>query len=292
MSNEKVQGVTGIIDAHVHLIDKGRFQYPWLEAAPPINRSHLVSDYLNSYADFSIEKFIFIEACVNIEDSIAEAEWMANDVARDTPQLGAIVAQACVERGAAVQEQLDKLSGIPLVTGVRRVLAFPFQNDLDFCIQPEFIAGVQLLAEYDYSFDIGARIENLPNVIEMIKLCPNIRFVLNHIGKPEIEQGLMEPWRTYIEQLADFDNVKCKAAGLLLDAGKRKSADNIKPYIFEVLDLFGVDRVIFGSDFPVHNLNGTSREWIAIMRDICRELSDGDRAKIFHDNAQSTYRIA
>ena len=190
-----------------------------------------------------------------------------------------------------MREELDQLVQLPLVHGVRRILAAPFQHDLAFCLQPAFLEGLRLLPEYGFSFDIGISAVNLPNVVLMVQHCPDVRFILNHIGKPLIAQGVMEPWRTQCRQLAAFPQVSCKVSGLLTEAGPEWSLAKIRPYIAEAVDAFGFDRLMFGSDFPVQNLVGDYVSWATVVSDALADATEEERTRLFRTNAQQCYRI-
>jgi L-fuconolactonase len=175
-------------------------------------------EYQAALNGITVDSFVFVEVGAHDEDGLDEARWVSS-LGKEEPRLGAIVAQARLERGAAVREELDQLVQLPLVHGVRRILAAPFQHDLAFCLQPAFLEALRLLPEYGFSFDIGISAVNLPNVVLMVQHCPDVRFILNHIGKPLIAQGVMEPWSTQFRQLAAFPQVSCKVSGLLTEAG-------------------------------------------------------------------------
>ena len=141
-------------------------------------------------------------------------------LARADQRIRALVAHAPLERGAAVTPDLEKLAAHERVRGIRRLV----QDEADdaFCLRPGFIEGVRLLADFDLSFAIGVYHRQLASAVELVRRCPDVRFVLDHCGKPGIRDKLMEPWRTHITALAALPNVWCKISGLITEADPRR----------------------------------------------------------------------
>ena len=155
---------------------------------------------------------------------------------------------------------MEKLAEDTLVKGIRRLIQ---GENVDFCIQPNFINGVKTLARYGLSFDICIFHPQLANAIRLVEQCPNIQFILDHIGKPDIKNQLFEPWKQEIKTLADFPNVYCKISGLVTEADHENwTAADLQPYIEHVIECFGFDRVIYGSDWPVSTLASDYPRWV------------------------------
>jgi L-fuconolactonase len=202
-----------------------------------------------------------------------------------------MVAALPLERGAAIEADLDRLRQHKILRGIRRLIQN--QPDPDFCIQPDFIAGLKLLAPHDMVFDICVFHHHLPNVIKMVSRCPEVRFVLDHIGKPAIKAGLMDPWRQDMRELASLENVHCKISGVSTEADhKTWTRDQIRPYIEHAIESFGFDRIMYGGDWHVLELAGTYPDWVDIVDEITCDASAQDRRKLFRDNAISIYRLA
>ena len=175
-----------IVDAHLHVWRKDLLNYDWLAVRPKINRSFVLTDYNQACGDVKVEKMVFIQAEVAPEEALREAEWVTL-LAEQDPRLQAIVAWAPLELGDGARSSLEKMAANPRIKGVRRIIQF--EPDQNFCLQPAFVHGVQLLSEYHFSFDICINHTQLANTIRLVQQCPDTSFVLDHIGKPDIKNS-------------------------------------------------------------------------------------------------------
>lgn len=278
-----------IVDAHVHLLDPARLGYAWTRNAPGLRPKASPADLIAAAAPVEIERFVFVEVDVDEGQYLDEAAWVSELAAAD-PRLGGAVACLPLERGEAIRKDLEKLAALKTVRGVRRLIQN--QPDPDFCIRPDFIAGLKLLAPHDLSFDICIFHHHLPNAIRMVEQCPEIRFVLDHIGKPAIKAGELDPWRADLRKLAALPNVHCKISGVSTEADHRNwTRSGITPYVEHALESFGFNRVMFGSDWHVLELAGTYPDWVHIVDEITHGCSPEERRKLFRDNAIAFYRL-
>ncbi|MSU60195.1 MAG: amidohydrolase [Pedosphaera sp.] len=279
---------TGIVDAHVHLWDPARLNYPWLTSVPALNRSFVPADFAAASAGVGVAKLVFVECGRDAAQSIAEADWVS-ELAKSEPRLKAILAHASLEKGRAAREELAALAKRPLVKGVRRLLQG--EADTDFCLRPEFVAGVELLAEFGFTFDLCIRHEQLRAVTELVQRVPRVNFMLDHFGKPPIRTGVSEPWATELRALAALPNASCKLSGLTTEADLQnwKLAD-LRPYCDVVLDAFGFDRVVFGGDWPVATLATDYRRWAGTVSELLASATAAQRKKVFQTNAEKFYR--
>ena len=280
-----------IVDAHLHLWDPTRFRMSWLDDNPLLNKPYGLADYHAHTAGIEVAAMVYIQVDVEPPYALLEARWAAERATED-PRLGGIVPYAPLEFGEQVRAFLEALVMIsPLVKGVRRIVQS--EPDPDFCLQPSFVRGTQILPEYSLSCDICINYRQLASTIELVRRCPNTSFILDHLGKPNIAGGMTEPWHAQISELASLPNVVCKVSGAVTEADHTHwTNDDLAPYIAHVLEAFGEDRVVFGGDWPVV-LNASSyQRWVETLDTLTAHLSPEAKRKLWADNARRFYRIS
>jgi L-fuconolactonase len=142
------------------------------------------------------------------------------------------------------------------------------------------------------SFDLCINHTQLCNATELVRRCPNVRFILDHIAKPDIKAGLLDPWRVQLRELAARPNVWCKMSGLVTEADHQKwTPADLRPYIDHVIDCFGFDRVIFGGDWPVAAQATDFPRWVSTLDDALRGCSPDELHKLYVQNAEAFYRV-
>jgi L-fuconolactonase len=277
-----------IIDSHVHFWNPERLKYDWLSEIPALNRSFLPVDLPQQGQGWQREKLIFVQADCLPEQGLSEVEWVSS-LAQDEAALAGIVAFAPMEIGEGVQTQLEALRAFPLVKGVRRLIQ---SEALGFSTRPDFINAVNLLPNFGYTFDICIKAHQVLDILSLVKSCPNVQFVLDHCGKPNIKAGQLEPWREQIRELAEFPNLVCKLSGLVTEASHQHwQANDLRPYIEHVLDCFGIERLLFGSDWPVIRLAASYEAWIELLQNSVADFSDNERHLLFYKNAERVYKL-
>jgi len=194
------------------------------------------------------------------------------------------------ERGEALRADLEMLASCPLVKGVRRNLQA--ERDADFTRQRSFIAGLKLLSEFGFTFDLCIRADQLPRAAELVRRVPEVTFVLDHFGKPGVRSKLFEPWASDLRAFAEAPNVICKISGLTTEADwHRWQPADLKPYFDHALACFGPDRVLFGSDWPVATLACGYDRWIETVRELISCTNDQELVQLFQTNAERIYRV-
>ncbi len=277
-----------IADTHVHLWHPKQLRYPWLKQVPILNKPYLLNDYSAAHENLEIESIVFVQCNVHPDDGLKETAWVTS-LAAVEPRIKGIVAWAPLEEGKLVAPFVEKLAEDTLVKGIRRLIQ---GESVDFCIQSNFVNGVKTLARYGLSFDICIFHPQLSNAIRLVEQCPNVQFILDHIGKPDIKNQLFEPWKQEIKTLADFPNVYCKISGLVTEADHENwTAAELQPYIEHVIECFGFDRVIYGSDWPVSTLASNYPRWVQTLQDAVSGCTPEKLKKLFHDNAIKFYRL-
>ncbi|MGH2497303.1 MAG: amidohydrolase family protein [Ktedonobacteraceae bacterium] len=280
-----------IIDTHVHLWNPDQFSMYWLAGIPQLNRPYGLQEYRQQTQGLPITGIVYVEVGVEPREALREARYVA-ELAHEEPRLQAIVAAAPVERGDAVREHLQALVAIsPLIKGARRNIQD--ENEPDFCLRPDFVAGVRLLPEFNLSFDLCIKHWQLPSVVELVRLCPDTNFILDHLGKPDIKQRLLAPWQADLRKLAALPNVACKISGMVTEADHTGwQPANLEPYIVTVLEAFGEERVLFGSDWPVILLASSYRRWYETLDALTARLPASARRRLWAENARRFYRMS
>jgi L-fuconolactonase len=277
------------VDSHVHFWDPPGLPYPWLDAEPTISRAHVPSDLLTEAGNHAPRHIVFVQAGCERSRSLDEVTWVEGLAERE-PKIAAIVAFAPVDEGAATTRALDALCERPLVRGVRHLIQDA--TDPQLCQRPAFVDGVRSVGQRGLCFELCLRKEQLPAAIELVRACPDTRFVLDHAGKPDIRAARLDPWRADIETIAAFPRVVCKLSGLVTEAHATAwTPDDLRPYVEHVIACFGPGRLLFGSDWPVVKLASTYTRWLESARALLDRLAPADRDAIFFDNARRTYRI-
>jgi L-fuconolactonase len=279
-----------IVDAHLHLWDPQHFAIPWLDGNATLNRRFTPAEYAEHTQGIAIEAMVYLEVDLDPHYVLLEPRWVA-ERAQEDPRIKAIVAHAPVEHGERIRGFLDALVGAsPLVRGVRRLLQG--EPEVDFCLRPDFVRGVQLLAEYGLSFDICIFHAQLAAATELVRRCPQTSFILDHLGKPDIKGKLLDPWRTQMRELAALPNVICKVSGAVTEADHEHwSSADLRPYVAHAIEVFGADRVAFGGDWPVTLLASSYRRWVETLDELTAGLSEAAKRKLWAENAKRFYRI-
>ena len=275
-----------IVDSHVHFWDPLGRHHDWLAGVPSLNRRLGPEDY--DAGRHELRGFVFVQADCREEEALGEAQWVAS-LAESFPAIRGVVAYAPLQQGGAVEDQLDALVDEPLVVGVRRLLQ---DRPLDEITDARFIEGVRLLGERNLRFDICIRHAQLPAATELVEACPDTVFVLDHLAKPPVAAGLLDPWREHMTRMADHPNVSCKLSGLASEAAPEWHDADVVPYLEHALEVFGPARCMVGSDWPVLSLVGTIERWFDIVVALTAQLSDDDGAAVLGGTAEAIYGLA
>ena len=279
-----------IIDTHLHVWDPEHLDYPWLEEVPFLNRPFLIRDYQKACGKVDVAKMVFVQAEVDSSQYRKEVEWVTS-VAKEDPRIGAIVAWAPLEKGNEAAPELEELAKNPLVKGIRRIIQF--EPDIEFCLRPGFVRGVQLLSTYGLTFDICINHLQMANAIKMVEQCSDVNFVLDHIGKPNIKDQVFEPWKTELKILSGFSNVRCKMSGLVTEADPENwTREDLKPYIHHVLECFGFGQTMYGGDWPVAAQATEYQRWVETLEWAVGGSGNDALHALFNENAADFYSLA
>jgi L-fuconolactonase len=282
-----------IVDAHVHFWDPAALRYPWLHEIPSLDQALLPADYRRATGEMPISRIIFIEANCRPAEAQREAAWVER-LAEAEPRIAGIVAFADVAQGlgpggSGLGRALDALARSPRLKGIRQNIQ---GNAAGFCLRQAFVDGVREVGRRSLTFDLCATHDQLGDVVQLVRQCSDTRFVLDHCGKPAIRDQRPEQWRQDIVALAAHENISCKLSGLLTEAGPEGwSDDDLLPYAECVVESFGAERVMYGSDWPVLTLAGSYCDWYGFTERFTAAWSAAERSGFYGDNASRVYSL-
>jgi L-fuconolactonase len=279
-----------IIDSHVHLYDVARLRYGWLSCVPKINRTYLLNDFDAACGPVQVDRIVFAEVAVDPGLHLQEAAFV-QEMADKDKRLAAMIAHAPVEKGAAVEEDLAALAKFSTLRGIRRLIET--EPDPGICLQPGFLEGVCRVGRHGLTFDICVKHWGMVFAIELARRCPDVQFVLDHIGKPGIKYGLREPWWSQMRELAALPNVVVKISGVITEADHAAwTPADVKPYVAHTLECFGFDRCMYGSDWTVAELTHRYPVWVQILDEVTADATPDERRKLFRETAARIYRLS
>jgi L-fuconolactonase len=226
---------------------------------------------------------------VQARQSLEETNWLL-ELADLNPHIKGVVGWVDLQ-SEQVEEQIATFAKQPKAVGVRHVIHD--EEDFEFILRPEFIRGVKLLEKFNLTYDILIFPKHLKNAVKLVKQCsPNQTFVVDHIAKPLIKDGILSPWKKEIAELASFPNVYCKVSGMVTEADWNNwKPEDIKPYLDVVFKAFGNERILIGSDWPVCLVAGKYSEVMNVLIDYISDLTEENKLKILGNNAINAYNI-
>jgi predicted TIM-barrel fold metal-dependent hydrolase len=276
-----------LVDTHQHLWDLKQFPYSWCAGIPALNRSFIFSAYAAAASGLNITKTVFMECDVDDPHQLDEARHVQK-LAAQHPLICGIVASARPEKDD-FRAHLEQLAQLPAVRGVRRVLHT--QPD-ELSASPRFGENIRMLSGFGFTFDLCVLARQLPVAIALVRKCPQVTFVLDHCGVPDVKGRVFDSWREDIRQLALQQNVLCKVSGLVAYADPATwTANDLQPYVDHVIAAFGWNRVVWGGDWPVCTLSATIAQWVTATHELTKHATEEQRAKLLHRNAERVYRI-
>lgn len=273
------------IDAHQHFWKYSPGEYGWInDEMAVLKRDFLPGDLAPLLAANGFDGSIAVQACQTIE----ETQWLLS-LAEKGELIRGVVGwvDLC---SPDLPAQLDALANHRKLVGVRHVVQA--EPDDEFMLRSDFQRGIARLAEYGLAYDLLLYPRHLPVAAKLLQQFPQQRFVLDHIAKPGIADGLVEPWSRDIQELAKHENVCCKLSGMVTEARwKRWNPEDFRPYLDVVFGAFGADRLMIGSDWPVCTVSAGYAKTIAIVNDYIRRLDLGTREQILGGNCASFYGL-
>lgn len=235
------------IDAHQHFWRYDPRDYAWIDdSMVTLRRDFLPAEALRELTLACVD----LAVAVQVRQTIEETRWLLA-LADAHPFIVGVVGWVDLQ-SPAVERELDEVSRHPGLVGIRHIVQ---SEPDDFLTRPAFLRGMALLERYRLAYDILVYERQLPAVIEFVAKFPSQRFVLDHLGKPDVRRGRLDPWRGHLRRLSTFPNVWCKLSGLVTEADWCGwSSAQLRPYLETAAECFGPGRLMIGSDWPVCTL--------------------------------------
>ena len=275
-----------VIDSHHHFWQYDPLQYPWIDEA----KSRLRRDFLPEHLAVEIAA-AGVDGVVSVQarQTVEETRWLLDFAERNEFIRGVVGWAPLVS--PRVAEELAPLAERTKLKAVRHVLQD--EPDPDYMLRPDFDRGISELAPLGLVYDILIFERHLPQAIQLVDRHPAQVFVVDHVAKPRIGEGLLSPWRENIRELARRQNVYCKISGMVTEADWREwTPEQLRPYYDAVLEAFGPRRLMFGSDWPVCLLACDYRRWKDLVGYFIAELSPAEQKRILGETAIEAYRLS
>ena len=279
------QASAAVVDSHHHFWDLGRFEYPWMPQGPSVlRRDYFPEDLAPLLQRNGISRTVVVQAIGDAGETtflldLAEAnDFVAGVVAwidLTSPDAGKI---------------LDDLMKRRRIVGIRHQIHD--EADDAWMIREDVIRGLRELERRELAYDLLVRPQHLKYVPALADKVPSLRMVVDHIAKPLIAQRSMDPWAEDIAQVAAIPGIYCKVSGMVTEADHAHwSPDDLKPYVSHVVEQFGLNRVMWGSDWPVCQLAATYEEVLVAALQAVGAVSDEEKARFLGGNAVEFYRL-
>lgn len=271
------------IDAHQHFWEYSPEEYGWIDERMDVIRRSFAPDDLKPHLEANgFDGSVAVQA----RQHLGETEYLLRLADEDASVRGVVgwVDLRCDD----VEAQLDRFRAHPRFVGVRHIV----QDEADdrFLMTDDFVRGVGLVG--DLSYDVLIYPKQLPAALEFVARFPEHRLVLDHIAKPYIGRGELEPWASQIRELAQAPNLYCKVSGMVTEAEWQGwKRQDFQPYLDVVFEAFGPTRIMIGSDWPVCTLAASYDEVVDIIATYVEPLSERDKAAVFGGTATEFYKL-
>lgn len=275
---------TSTIDAHHHMWRYSAAEYEWIDGPlTEIQRDFLPADLQRELVAANVDGAVVVQA----RQHESETQWLLS-LSRETPQILGVVGWARIA-AEDFPQRLEQLAREAKVVGLRHWV----QAERDgFLEQPEFNRGIRALRGVGLVYDLLLVERQLEEATRFVDRHREQPFVLDHMAKPKIATGELEPWRKRIIELARRPNVYCKISGMVTEANpKNWTPEQLRPYLDVVLEAFGTQRLMAGSDWPVCLVGTSYKGWWDLLRDYFAEFSEEERESIFGGCAMKTYGL-
>ena len=274
-----------IIDSHHHFWNYTDEDYGWIDnSMSRIRRNFLPSDLKKTIGDAGVDGVISVQA----RQSLEETDWLLKLSEENDFIMGVTGWLPLVDDD--IESIAEQYASHKKLKGVRHVIHD--EEDDNFILRKDFNRGVNKLIKHNLIYEILIFEKHLPQTISFVDKHPEQIFVLDHIGKPRIEENILSPWRENIAELAKRENVLCKMSGMVTEADfKQWTEAQLQPYAEVILDCFGAERVMFGSDWPVCLVASEYDQWLNTVNSFIKQLSKNEQKQILGVNARRVYEL-
>lgn len=276
-----------MIDAHHHLWDPSRRSYPWMTGAAldPIRHPYTVDDLRAVTKAAGVHATVLVQTVSSLEET---EEFLAT--ARDEPLIAGVVGWVDLT-ASDVAAQLASLAELGPLVGIRHQVEG--EPDHEWLLRPDVLRGLAAVGAAGLAYDLLVTPAQLPAAASVAARLPELKFVLDHAAKPPIAAGEWEPWAGAVAALAERENVHCKLSGLVTEADWAAwQVGHLQRYVGHVLDSFGPERLLFGSDWPVCELAASYEVVVDTAVELTGSLSDPERLAVFEHNARRVYSLS
>ena len=272
-----------ILDTHHHLWDLSLRSYDWITELPEnesikINRNFLIND-LDVLAD---ENNVTGTICVQAHQSEEEALWLL-EIAKNSNLIKGVVCWIDL-KNSNIGFSLDKYQKYDKFCGIRHV--WHDEKNEDWIMDPKVIKGLKTLSERQINFDFLVRPNHLKYIFEVYEKIPKLNGVIDHIAKPKIKENIFEPWAENISELSKIDSLNCKISGMVEEMNESQGISILKNYTDHIIESFGGDKVMYGSNWPVCLTKKSYSEVLEIAKSISNIL---EPEEFFYSNGKSFY---
>jgi len=276
-----------IIDTHLHLIYRDRLSYPWLAGVPALDADFTQEIYAREARRVGVVAALHMEVDVAESDIPRETE-MVEALAREDGSLLAGAIASCRPESPDFPAYLDRVLANPFVRGFRRVLHVVPDDVSEGTL---FRQNIRRLAGTGLNFDLCVLPHQIEKAIALADLAPDVSFVLDHCGVPDVKGGGFDVWKQPVAEIARRPNVTVKLSGIPAYGTENWTLEDLKPYFAHVAESFGFDRMVWGSDWPVCTLGGGLSTWIGATQALLSGVSLEDRQRVFADNAKRLWKL-
>lgn len=274
-----------VIDSHQHFWIYETEKHAWIDDDMKVIRKNFLPEDLKIvYQENNVDGCVAVQA----DQTLAETDFLL-DLASKNDFIKGIVGWVDL-RASNIDEVLNQYSKFPKLKGFRHVVQG--EADHNFMLRPDFLNGIAALEKYNFTYDILIFPHQLGAALELVRRFPNQKFVIDHIAKPYIKDGFYDGWASLMKAISEYPNVYCKLSGMTTEADYNNwTSEQIEPYMQLVLEAFGTNRILFGSDWPVCLVAGNYTKTKELVTNFIAKLSSEEQAAIMGGNAIEFYNL-